>query len=184
ELADTHLGDPFVAHALELGRVLHGARADDRALPLHEPRYGMHGADGARVGQRDGDAAEILGGQFAVAGTADDVLVGGVELGEVHLFAALDGRDHEGTAAVLTGQIDGQAQVGVGGGHRVRLPVDLGEMPVHVREGLHGLHDRVTEQMGERNLAAAGPREVVVDDDPVVDHQLGRDSPHAGGGGD
>ena len=65
------------------------------------------------------------------------------------------------------------------GGDRVGLPVHLGEVPVHVGELLDRLHDRVAEQVGERDLAAAGPLEMVVDDDAVVDHQLGRDRAHA-----
>ena len=66
------------------------------------------------------------------------------------------------------------------GGDRVRLAVHLGEVAVHVRELLDRLHHRVADQVGERDLAAAGALEVVVDDDPVVDHQLGRDGAHAG----
>ena len=83
--------------------------------------------------------------------------------------------------AVLALQVDRQAQVRVGRGDDVRLAVDLGEVPVHVGERLDRLHDRVAQQVGERDLAAAGALEVVVDDDAVVDHQLGRDGPHAGG---
>ena len=67
-------------------------------------------------------------------------------------------------------------------GDRVGLAVHLGEVAVHVRELLDRLHHRVADQVGERDLAAAGALEVVVDDDPVVDHQLGRDGPHAGRG--
>ncbi len=91
QLADAELVDALLAGALELGRVLHGAGADDGALTAHEPRHRVHGADGARVGQRDGDAGEVLGGQLAVAGPAHDVLVGGDELAELHCLATLDG---------------------------------------------------------------------------------------------
>ncbi len=182
QLADAHLGDAFLAGALELGRVLHGAGADDRALAAHQPRHRVHGADGARVGQRDGHACEVLGGQLAVAGAPHDVLVGGDELAESHCLATLDRGHDELTVAVLARQVDGQTEVGVRGGDHVRLAVDLGEVPVHVREALDRLDDRVPEQVGERDLAAAGALEVVVDDDAVVDHQLGRDGPHAGGG--
>ena len=45
---------------------------------------------------------------------------------------------------------------------------------------LDGLHQRVAQQVGERDLAAASAFELVVDHDPVVDHQLGRDGPDAG----
>ena len=62
----------------------------------------------------------------------------------------------------------------------VGLAVDLGVVPVHVRELLDGLHQRVAQQVSERDLAAAGALELVVDDDPVVDQQLGRNGPHTG----
>ena len=182
QLADAQVGDAFLARALELRGVLHRADADDRALAAHQPGHRMHGADGAGVGQRDRHAGEVLGGQLAVAGAPHDVLVGGDELAEPHRLGTLDACDHQLTRAVLALQVDRQAQVGVGGGDGVRLSVDLGVVPVHVRELLDRLHDRVAQQVGERDLAAAGALEVVVDDDAVVDHQLGRDGAHAGRG--
>ena len=60
QLADAQLGDAFLAGALELGRVLHRADADDRALTAHQPRHRVHGADRARVGQRNRHAAQSL----------------------------------------------------------------------------------------------------------------------------
>ncbi len=73
--------------------------------------------------------------------------------------------DHQLTVAVLALQVDRQAEVACARGDRVRLAVHLGEVAVHVRELLDRLHDRVAEQVGERDLAAAGALEVVVDDD-------------------
>ena len=64
------------------------------------------------------------------------------------VVAALDGRDHELAVAVLALQVDRQAQVGVRGRDDVRLAVDLGEVPVHVRELLDRLHDRVARAGG------------------------------------
>ena len=110
QLADAPLGDAFLAGALELGRVLHRADADDRALPTHQPRHRMHRADGARVGQRNRHAAKVFGGQLAVTGTPDDVLVGGEELAEPHGLGVLDARHDQLTVAVLALQIDRQAQ--------------------------------------------------------------------------
>ncbi len=95
QLADAQLGDAFLAGALELGRVLHRAGADDRALARHQPRHRVHGADGAGVGQRDRHTGEVLGGQLAVARAPHDVLVGGDELAEPHGLAVLDGRHDE-----------------------------------------------------------------------------------------
>ncbi len=182
QLADAQLGDAFGAGALELGRVLHRADADDRALTAHQPRHRVHRADGAGVGQRNRHAAKVFGGQLAVTGTTDDVLVAGEELGEPHGLGVLDARHDQLTVAVLALQVDREPEVDVFGGHGVGLAVDLGEVAVHVRELLDRLHQRVADQVGERDLAAASALEVVVDDDAVVDQQLGRDGPHAGRG--
>ena len=58
------------------------------------------------------------------------------------------------------------------------------EADVHLRHRLERLDQRVADQVGERHLAAAGARQVVVDDDPVVPEQLDRDRADRGGGGD
>jgi hypothetical protein len=68
-------GERLDACALELGRVIEGARADDAALALHQARHGVHGSDAARVGERHGRAGEIVGRELALAGTADEVFV-------------------------------------------------------------------------------------------------------------
>ena len=88
QLADAQFRDALLARALELGRVLHRADADDGALAGHQPRHRVHGADGAGVGQRDRHAGEVFGGQLAVAGTAHDVFVGGDELREAHVLGS------------------------------------------------------------------------------------------------
>ena len=88
DLGDGVAGERLLARALPLGRVLQRADADDGALAAHQPRHRVHGADGARVGQADRRAREVVGGQLVVAGPADDVLVGRPELGEVHRVGA------------------------------------------------------------------------------------------------
>ncbi len=67
---------------------------------------------------------------------------------------------------------------------RVGLPSTSAVGVVHLGHGLEGPHDGVTDQVGEGDLATAPARQVVVDHDPVVDQQLGRDGPHAGRGRD
>ena len=59
DLADRVAGDRLLRGALPLGRVLHRADADDRALALHQPRHGVVGADAAGVGQADRRALEV-----------------------------------------------------------------------------------------------------------------------------
>ena len=181
QLADTQFGDAFGTGTLEFGRVLHRSHADNRALARHQPRHRVHGADGAGVGQRNRHAGKVFGGQLAVTGTTDDVFIGGDELRESHGLATLYARNHQRALAVLALQVNRQAEIDVSRRDRGGLAVDLGVVPVHVRERFERLHQRVAQQVGEGDLAAAGALELVVDDSAVVDHQLGRDGPNAGG---
>ena len=52
DLADAERAERALVGALELGRVVDAADADDDALAGHQPRHALHGADGARVGER------------------------------------------------------------------------------------------------------------------------------------
>ena len=79
--------------------------------------------------------------------------------------------------------VDGHAQVDVLGPGDGGLAAFLGVGVVHLRQRLERLDHRVPDQVGERDLAAAAALEVVVDHDPVVDQELGRDRTHAGGRG-
>src|SRR5690606_7998132 len=85
DLRDAHAGELLLGRTGELGRVVHGADADDRALTLHEARHGVHRADAAGVGQRDRGALEVRDAELAAAGLADELLVGRPELGYVTL---------------------------------------------------------------------------------------------------
>src|SRR5690606_8077709 len=63
DLADAHFHQGLLAGALELGRVVHGADADDGALAPGQPRHRVVGPGGTGVGQRNRGAREVLGGQ-------------------------------------------------------------------------------------------------------------------------
>ena len=91
---------------------------------------------------------------------------------------------HERAGAVGLGQVDRDAEVDVRRGDDRRLAVDLGVEHVLARELLERLDQRPADEVGEADLAAAGARHVVVDDDAVVDHQLRRDRAHARRGRD
>ena len=183
DLADRQLGQGGLGHALVGGRVFHRADADDRALPLHQPRHRVHGADAARVGQRDRGAGVVLHGQLVAPRPSDHVLVRLPELPEVHLLAALDGGDHQVAAAVRLGQVDRDAEVDVRRAEHRRLAVGLGEGVVHLRVLDQRADHRVADQVGEADLAAPPTGEVVVDHDAVVHQQLRRDRADAGRGG-
>ncbi len=183
-LADRVAGDRVLGGALVLRGVLHRADADDRALPAHQARHRVVGADGARVGQGDRGALEVLDGELAVARLADDVLVGGPERREVHRLGGLDVGNQELTGAVGLLHVDREAEVDVGRGDLVGLAVDHVEADVHLGHRLERLDQRVADQVGERHLAAASTGEVVVDHDAVVPEQLDRHRAHGGRGGD
>ena len=125
----------------------------------------------------------VVRGQLAVAGALDQVLVGVPELGEVERLRLLDVRDHQQAGAVRLGHVDGDAEVHVRRLDGDGLAVDVVVVDVHRGELGQGPDDGVADQVREGNLAAAGAGQVGVDDHAVVDQQLGRDGPDAGGGG-
>ncbi|MBG9885547.1 hypothetical protein ABE10_02880, partial [Bacillus toyonensis] len=105
-LPDAESVQRLLAGPLELGGILEGAGADDAALPLHQPRHGVDGADAARVGERDRGAGEVARRELVAAGTGDQVLVGGEVLVEGHRVGALDARHEQSAGPVGLGEVD------------------------------------------------------------------------------
>ena len=178
DLADRALGELLLGHAAELGRVVHGPDADDRALALHQPRHRVICADRARVRQADRRAGEIVGRQLARAGTANDVFVGVPELREVHRLGGLDAGHDERPRTVLAREVDRDAEVDVIRRRDRGLSVHLEEVVVHLGVLTQRAHHRVADDVREADLAAARPPQVVVDHHSVVGDQLGRDGTH------
>ena len=85
DLGDAERRQVVAVGALELGRVVDGADADDDALAGHQPGHALDRADGAGVGEGDVGALEVVDRELVGLDLADDVLVGGEELGEVHV---------------------------------------------------------------------------------------------------
>ena len=170
----------FLRGSLPLGRVLHGADADDAALPLHESRDGMLGAESARIGEADGRSCEIVDRESAAARAAYDVLVSSPEAREVEGLSTLDVGHEQLAGAVVLDQVDRHAEVDLRTSRHSRLAVGLGEGVVHGGHGGHGADERVSDEVREGDLATAAAREVVVDDDAVVHEQLGGHTAHAG----
>ncbi len=166
--------------ALELGRVLESARADDAARALHQAGHRVLGADAARVGERDGVALVVGHRELVVAGATRRRLR---RRPGTRAKPMVSVRLMPGTTRLRVpsgfGQVDRDAEVDVRRGDDGRLAVDLVVEDVLARELLERLDDRPGDEVGERHLAAAGALEVVVDDDAVVDHQLGRDGANA-----
>jgi len=179
DLGDAEARERVLGRALELGRVLHGADADDGSLSGHEARHRVDGADRSRVRERDRGPGEVVRGELAGAGAADHVLVGHPEGREVHPLGTLDGRDQELSRAIRPGQVDRQPEVHVRRAHDRRLAVHLAVRGVHRGEVGERLDHGEADEVREGDLAAAAAGEVVVDHDPVVHEQLRGHRPDA-----
>ena len=92
------------------------------------------------------------------AGLADDVLVGGPEVGEVHRLGVLDRRDEQLAGAVGLGHVDREAEVDVAGDDQGRLAVLLGEAVVHLRHVAQRLDQGVADEVGEATPCRRGER--------------------------
>ncbi len=182
DLGDAERRQVAAVGALELGRVVDGADADDDALAGHQARHRLHRADGARVGQRHAGALEVGDGQLVAPDLADDLLVGDEEAGEVErLGVAEDGNDERSSAVALV-DVDREAHVDVFVLDESWLAVGtLEERVVHRRDGVGDRpHDGVADEMGEAHLALAAARSVPVDHLAVDLEQAGRDVAEAG----
>ena len=113
---------------------------------------------------------------------ADDLLVGGEELGEVHRAGVLDDRNDERAGAVALVDIDGQTHVDGVVDDEATLAIGAGGVAVAHRR--HGVGDRpndgVADDVREADLALSGACAVAVDDVAVDLEQLGRDVAEAG----
>ena len=183
-LGDAQAGDGARGRTGEFGGVHHRAHPDNQSLADHQARHRLRGTKAARVGQRDRGPLVILHRQFVLAAAAHQILVGREEIAERHQLGGLDGRDYERAAAIGALHVDGHAEVHVFGQVdrwlSVLDPVGL----VHVRH-LHERFDRrIRNEVGERDLTAASRGQVVVDESPVVEHDLRGDLAEGGCGGD
>ncbi len=168
---------------LRAGDIADRTRRDDRALAFHEAGDRGDGAECAGVGELDRAAGEVVGHQAIGARLLDDRFIRGVERGEIHRLGVLDDGHHQGAAAVFLFDVHGQAQANCTGIHPMRLAVDLLERVGHDGEALGRLDDRVSDQVGERNLLTARGQ-LGIQRLPAVVQRVGRDVAEGGGGWD
>ena len=185
DLGEAETGERGGIGALVGSRIVERTDADDESLARHEARHRLHGADGAGVGEADGHAGEVVGGELVGADLADDLLVGLEEAGEVEGVGGLDARHQQRAGPVGLLLIDREAEIEVLVTDHVRLAVGaLGVRRVHHRRGFgDGPHDGVADDVGEAHLAAAAATQERVDGLAVDLEQLGRDLTEAGGSG-
>ena len=137
-------------------RVGDRAGGDDRPLADHQARDRGDGADPARVGERDVGAREVVGGQRVGARLLDQLVEGGLEVGEVLAARVADDGDHQRARAVLLLHVDGDAQVDLTVVDAMGLAVAAVEVVGHDRHVvLRGLGDGVGDEVGEGDLLAA-----------------------------
>ena len=184
-LAHAERAEVATVGALELGRVVDAADADDHTLAWHQSRYRLDRADRARVGERHVGALEVLDGELVVLDLADDLLVGGEEAGEVERVGVADHGHDERAAAVGLRHIHGEAHVDVVVHDEARLAVGTFEERVlHPRHLVgDGADDGVADEVGEADLGQPGALPEPVDHLAVDLEQLGGDVAEAGGGG-
>ena len=133
----------------------------------------MNGPDSARVCQGNGVSREIVGGEFVSASAGNDVLVGLEEVGKAHLLGLLDSGNYECATSIGLGDVDCEPEVNVRGNHQRRHPVWLVVKHVLRRERFEGANHRPADDVRERHLSATSAAEVIVDDNSIVNHELG-----------
>ena len=167
--------------ALPFGWVFKCARADDAALALHESRHRVNSADGARIGEADRGAYEVIHTEFVVACSADEIFVGRVEHREVHRLGGFDAGHHQRARSIRLLEIDREAEVHVRRSDHGGLAVNFGERVVHCRLCRDCLDDCVADNVRERHLAATSTCEMAIDHVAVVREQFCGHRTNAGG---
>ena len=178
-LADALLRKRGFAHALKFCRIVERAGTDDATGTLHKAWHRVNGSDATRVGERNSRAGEVVSTEFVVASAFHQVFVSNQVLGEIELLSALDVWNKQRTSAVWFRNVDCQTEVDVRRGNSSRLAIDYVVVDVLRRKLFKCTDNRVADDVGERNLAATGARQVRVDHNAVVDHQLCRNRANA-----
>ena len=184
DLAQAELGDDPRVRRLEPGGVTERADPDDRPLAGHEPRHRLHRAERARVGQAHRRAGEVLRRDAIGVHLAHEVLVGEHEGPEVERVRVADAGDEQRPRPVALLDVDRQAEPDVLVPHDAGLarPVEvLDERGVQRGDLAQGPHHGVADQVGETDLGAGRPGQLVVEDLPVDLEQARRDGADARG---
>jgi hypothetical protein len=181
DLADAERAEVAAVGALELGRVVDAADADDDRLAGHQSRDRLHGADRAGVGEADVGALEVVDGELVGLDLADDLLVGGEEAVEVEGVGVAEHGDHERATAGLL-DVDGQTHADVLVLDEPRFAVGTFGVGVLHRRDLvgDGAHDGIADEVGEADLGLPGAGAEPVDHLAVDLEQLRRHVAEAG----
>ena len=154
-----HLRDPERLDLLRrrvrpLDRVGDRAGGDDRSLARQQARNRRDRAEPAGIGEGDVRTLEVVGGQLVLARLGDQLLVIGVEGGEVELVGPLDAGHHQASRPLAL-DVDGDPQVDAARLDHLRLAVALLVDARHHPPLGGRLDDRPGDQVSERDLHAA-----------------------------
>jgi hypothetical protein len=168
-----HLADPEQpqgawSHRAVLGRVVEGSGRDDHALPRHEPGRRGRGAHGAGVGEGDGRAHEVVGGDGAPPRAGDEVVEGPDELREVQLLGLLDVGNEEGARAVLPLHVHRDPEAHLVALDAMGLTLHHRVGVVQPREGVEGPEDGPGHHVGEADLPLPQSLAVLVEEAAVL----------------
>ena len=150
-LGYAELAQPAFRDGGELRWISDRTGGDDRALTLHQPGHRRHGPDAARIGEHDGGATQVIGGQLSRAGFRDQRFVLIAERRKIQPVRIANHRHQQHPAAVLPLHVDRQPQVDAAG-HPSGRAVDPLECHRHRGNVLHRAHDRKSDQVRVRNL--------------------------------
>ena len=174
-LADTDHRAGLLGGAPVFGRVVDGARRDNRALARHQPRSGGHGPHRARIGQGKGGSLKVGGCEFGRARAAHQVVEGREVFLKVEVSGVLDIRHHQAAGAVPSRDIHRDSQVDVLVNHAERLSVLLVIGVVEGRNVFEGFDQRPPDDVGVGDFAAPYQPAMLIDDPPVLIHHFDGD---------
>src|SRR5262249_14967829 len=150
---------------------------------------GSHGAHCAWISERNRGALEIVGAQFALARTLDQIVESGDVFVEIQRAGVFDVGDQKAAGTISSRDVNSNAEVYLRTRDAKRLAVLFGVSVIDSGDFLQGLYHGPPDQMGVGNLAIADKSAVLVDDAPVFVHHFdsdgalrsGKRNRHAGG---
>ena len=178
--ANAQIREGSLGGALEFRWVLECSCTNDAGLAAHQARNRVLGSNTARVRQRNRVAGVIIGSESSLTGALHHVLVGDQEISEAHVLGSLDSRHHKTAGPIGLRHIDRDTQVDVGWVNCNGFALNLVVEDVLAGELLESPDHRPGDEVGEGHFSTASPAQVVIDDDPVIDHQFCRHRANAG----
>ena len=143
--------------ALEFSGVINGANTNDHALTRHESWDRLHGADGARVRNRDVGALEVGDCQLVGFDFANDVVISNEKSGEIKCVCIAKNRHDQRASPITLVDVDRQTHIDVRITDEQRLSVSIKRVRVtHVGHCICDCANNcIRDDVRERHFAQA-----------------------------